>query len=195
MAQRTKYIIYGVAALVGVWLGWGVVQRAQPALAKYRLKRQFSQIEPWTASTNYSAGGWKQLVKTAKAVQSASPSLAANALGEYLLRYAAQPAQLPVEQAKLFLLLRVVFDLPENGAPGPRASFGGPTGQRSDLNADGTVNLDWPLAWNQGRPRLVASCAGFADSAYSAKDEFTTLRYDFRPRDLAKVQLEDPGGR
>jgi hypothetical protein len=195
MTQRTKFIIYGVAALAGVWVGWKAVHGLQPAFARYRLKRRFSQIEPWTASTNYSVGGWRQLIKTAKAVQAANSSLAGDALGEYLQRYANRPDQLPGEQAKLFLLLRVVFDLPETGSAGPSASFGGPTAKRSDASAGGTANLAWPLSWNQGTPRLVAGCESAASGVYRVKDEFDFLRFHFRRRDLSKVQVDDRGSR
>jgi hypothetical protein len=199
MLRYSKIVIYGAIAIAVVWAGWLVMQRAQPAIAKYRLKRRFSQIEPWTASTNYSVAGWKHLVETAKAVQAvqktANPRLAGEALDEYLQRYASRLDQLPVEQAKLFLLLRVVFDLTESGPPRQRVSFGGPAPKRPDTNAGDAVSFAWPLSWNRGRPRLVAGCESAAGSAYRVKDEFEYLRYNFRYRDLSQVQTDDGAGR
>src|ERR1035437_3743418 len=46
MLRYSKIVIYGAIAIAVVWAGWQVMRRAQPAIAKYRLKRRFSQIEP-----------------------------------------------------------------------------------------------------------------------------------------------------
>ncbi len=193
MPQRTKIIIYAVLALLAIWIGWKVLRSLEPAFAEYRLKRQFSQIEPWTASTNYSTAGWKQLLRAAQALQKATPSLAGTALENYLKRYASRPEQLPAEQAKLFLLLRFAFQLPDAGAAAQRDAFGGPNPRGSDANGDGTYNMDWPIAWTQGRPRLIAGFDGTTSGPYRVKEDFDFLRFKFRPRDLAKVQLGGVG--
>ncbi len=190
MAQRTKIIIYAVLALLAIWIGWKILRSLEPAIAEYRLKRRFSQIEPWTTSTNYSAAGWQQLLRAAQALQKATPSLAGTALENYLKNHASQPAQLPAEQAKLFLLLRFAFELPQAGSASQRDAFGGPNPKGADANGDGTFNVDWPLAWTQGKPRLMAGFDGTTGSPYHVKEDFDFLRFHFRPRDLAKVRLE-----
>ena len=187
MSGRSRIIFYGVTALLVVWIGGCLVKHGQPAYAKWKLKRLVQKIEPWTTSTNYSAEGWKQLAKAAKAFQNASPKLAGETLNDYLRGCARNPGQLPAEQGKVFLLLRVVFDLPANAPAGQRLTFANWTRGRSDLNKDGTINLSWPLFWDQGKPRLVAGCQGAAGSGYSAGDEFAHLRYKFKYRDLAKA--------
>ena len=198
MSGRSKIISYSLLAIVMVWIGWhlvvwttrglgSLVKHEQTVYTKWKLKRQIQKIEPWTASTNYSTGGWEQLVKTAKAFQNTTPKVAADTLNDYLRRYARNPNQLPAEQGKVFLLLRIVFELPASAPVGQRLTFASWTRGRSDLNKDGTINLSWPLSWDQGKPRLVAGCEGTAGSGYSAGDEFASLRYKFKYRDLAKV--------
>ena len=197
MSRRSKIISSSLIVLVMVWVGWHLmvwttkclgrlVKYEQTVYTKWKLKRQFQKIEPWMASTNYTTGGWKQLVKAAKAFQNASPKLAGEALNDYLRRYAKNPSQLPAEQGKVFLLLRVAFELPESAPVGQRLTFASWTRGRSDLNKDGTINLSWPLSWDQGKPRLVAGCEGTAGSGYYAGDEFAALRYKFKYRDLSK---------
>jgi hypothetical protein len=195
MPRIPRFVTCAVIAVAVVWFcGW-LIKREQPALAKYRIKRLLSRIEPWTASTNYSASGWRQLVTTAKAIQRADPKLASEALSQHQRRFAAQAGSLAVEQAKLFLLLQVVFDLPENAPDQQRVPFGDWMRGRSDLNPDGTINLAWPLAWNRGNPVLVAGCEGAAGSNYSVADEYAYLRYHFRYRDLSSFQTGGAGSR
>jgi len=196
MAQRTKIIISLLVVLVTLWVGWHLlawttrglsrlVKHEQTVYAKWKLKREVRKMEPWTASTNYSAAGWKQLVETAKAFQGVTPKVAAETLSEHLQRYAGKP-ELFAEQGKVFLLLRAIFELPENASAGQRLTFAGWTQGRSDLNQDGSANLSWPLSWSQGKPQLVAGCEGAAGN-YPAGDEFAFMRYKFKYRELSKV--------
>jgi len=164
-----------------------LVNYEQTVYLKWKLKRQVRKIEPWTSSTNYSVAGWTQLVRTAKAFQNVTPGLAGETLNEHLKVYAGKPDQLSTEQGKVFLLLRVIFELPENASSGQRLTFAGWARGRSDLNPDGTVNLSWPLSWSQGKPRLVSGCEGTAGSNYSVADEYVFLRYKFNYRKLSKV--------
>jgi hypothetical protein len=118
-------------------------------------------------------------------IQRADPRLSGESLADYLQGYANRPDQLAAEQGKVFLLLRVMFELPENAPPQQRLAFAGWTRGRSGLNEDGTVNLAWPVSWKQGQPRLVAGREGSAGSGYSVREDFAYLRYHFRYRDLS----------
>jgi len=184
MPRLSKIIVYGVVGLAILWFGGWLIKREQPVYAKWKLKRFVRKIEAWPASTNYSAAGWSHLVGAARAFQKANPKLAEDALAEYLQEYANKPSQLPIEQGKVFLLLRVVFDLPDRVQQTSAAGSG-----RPDLSADGAANPAWPLRWEEGKPRLVAGYANAAVSRKSIRDEYAYLRYRFRYRDLSNVKF------
>ena len=189
MPKRSKIIAYAVIALAVVWVGGRIVKRAQPAYVKWKLKRELRDIEPWSSSTNYSASGWEHLIRAAGAFQRADPQLAEDVLEEHLRNSAGNPDQMSSEQGKLFLLLRMVFDLPEH-APARGRIFDGWARGQSDLNADGTVNAAWPVSVDQGKPRLVAGREGAGGGGYSVRDEYTFLRYRFKYRDLSGIHVE-----
>lgn len=193
MPRPSKIVIYGAIALLAVLFCSWLIKHGPPSFAKYRMKRLARRIEPWPSSTNYSVAGWTHLVKTAGLFQKADPKLAGEALAEYLRSYVGRPDELSSEQSKLFLLLRVVFELPESVPGGQRLSFCDWTRQNSGLNADGTANLAWPLSWNEGRPRLVAARPGTAAGDYAVRDEYVYLRYHFRYRNLSSFKLQGSG--
>ena len=183
MPRLRKIIIYA-AVLVAAYLvlSW-VGKRVMPIYARHKVQHAVKGIEPWPASTNYSEAGWARLLKAARVVQKGEPRLVDEALVDYLASFQQEPNQLAVEQGKVFLLLRAVFDLPEHSAAG-RLTFDNWTRGNTDVNTDGTFNLSWPLIWQQGQPRLVSGCSGSAGS-YSVRNEYTYLRYHFRYRDLS----------
>jgi len=198
VSQRSKIVVYSFIGLATVWVGWHIatwtvrglaslVKHEQAVYAKWKLKRQLTKLEPWTSSTNYSPAGWKQLVETAKSFQKVTPKLASDALNEHLNRYSRKADQLAVEQGKVFLLLRVIFELPESVSAAQRLTFARWPQARSDTNANGTVNLSWPLSWQQGKPQLIAGREGSAGPNYSPAEEYAYLRYRFKYRDLSKI--------
>src|SRR5262249_54074683 len=154
-----KIVIYAAivleAYLVLSWLG----KRLMPVYARHRVQHAVKNIEPWPASTNYSEGGRARLIAAARGVQETEPRLADEALNDYLAGFQAEPNQLAIEQGKVFLLLRAVFDLPEHSTAG-RLTFDNWVRGNADANPDGSVNLSWPLTWQQGRPWLVSGCSG-----------------------------------
>lgn len=83
---------------------------------------------------------------------------------------------------RVFLLFRVAFDLPTNAPHGERRIFLSLTNWPHP-DAQGTVDLSWPVAWNNGRPILLAPCTGGSGAPYSAGDEFAYLfgTYSYRP--------------
>jgi hypothetical protein len=187
MIRKPKILVYGALALALIFLGPCTVRHLRPEFAKYHLKHAINKIEPWTASTNYSRAGWKQLVAAAKTFKGSASELANAAVGELLESNAGQPG-LAITQAKIFLLLRMVFELPEN-SPGQPVIAANYFRGHTDMNPDGTFNVAWPISLSAGQPRLVSGCEGVAGDNYSPQKEFNYLRFHFKYRDLAKVQF------
>lgn len=188
MALTRKTALWVLLALGLAWVvgGW-IVKREGPAFAKWKLKRQIQRLEPWTASTNYSDAGWKRLVATARAFQKARPEIAQGALEQFLEQAAGDPAQSALAKGKVFLLTRMVFDLPQHKDAGGQADATGSA--RAGTNADGLLNTAWPLAFEQGAPRLVAGWDAKILENKSLVDEYVSLRYRFRYRNLSSVMV------
>ncbi len=183
MSRLRKIAIYAAVLLAAyLVLSW-VGKRVMPIYARHRIQHAIQGIEPWPSSTNYSETGWTRLLKATRIVQKSSPRLVNEVLVNYLAGFQQDPNQLAVEQGKIFLLLRMVFELPEHSTAEP-LGFEHWTRGKTDVNPDGTHNLSWPLAWEQGRPHLVSGCSGSAGS-YSVGNEYTYLRYHFPYRNLS----------
>jgi hypothetical protein len=114
-------------------------------------------------------------------VQDADPADVDRALEAFLAR--ASGFEGAEDETRLFLLMRVVFDLPEQAPEEERRSYKGwvnwpPPG------ADGTVSLAWPLTFAAGDPALVDPYEGSEGPRYAAVSEYRHLleRYGFRGR-------------
>ncbi|HET7626342.1 MAG TPA: hypothetical protein VFM25_13875 [Verrucomicrobiae bacterium] len=182
MMRYRKPILIGLIALIAVFFGIKIARAVYPLIVKARLNHAISKIEPWTISTSYSDAAWKKLVNAAKRFQSADPKLAKQVIANRIKTASANPNQLAIEQGKIFLLSRVVFDLPGNGSQ--RIPGAGWERGQTDVNPDGTINAAWPVVWNGGKPSLASGRVGNAGS-YSATNEFEFLRFRYKYRDLS----------
>jgi hypothetical protein len=185
MMRYRKPILAGLIALIVVFFGIKIVRAIYPVIVKARLNHAIGKIEPWTISTSYSDAAWKKLVNAAERFQNANPKLAKQVIANRIKNASAKPNQLAVEQGKIFLLSRVVFDLPENGSqriPGAEWERG-----QTDVNPDGTINVAWPIVWNHGKPSLASGRIGDA-GAYSATNEYEFLRFRYKYRDLSTFE-------
>lgn len=184
MPNLRKIIIYVVALTVVLWaVGW-CIKRVKPVYAKWRLNRALAQIEPWPATTNYSARAWAKLIKAARVFQKTDPELGGNVLSEHMKKYTGQPAQFAVEEGKLFLLLHTVFEIAEDGtelvaAPGQQVVTG-PDAVRSSAS---------PVRWQNGQPRLISGYPNMPLFRQPIGDQYTQLRYRYKYRDLSKVKF------
>lgn len=145
--------------------------------AARRLARSFKSIECWRTE-RYSREAWSVLLRSAREVQLTREEVVLRAM-EIAMSDGVRPVGDP--STKGLLLNRVVFDLTERSntiRPLLHPSWG-----RTE-NADGTVNLAWPISFRSDEPRLLGPCRGY-DGRYSPADEHAALlrRYPFR--DLA----------
>ena len=134
--------------------------------------------------THYSQESWRKLIQVARVVQACPPETVDDALDLFMTDPADEPflAQWP-GATKPFLLLRAVFDLPEDAPVEQTFSFGGPFG--TTRAGDGTTtNLAWPISWKSGRPRIMTDLGGGSDTGYLARREFRYMLQHFRFRDL-----------
>jgi ATP/maltotriose-dependent transcriptional regulator MalT len=99
---------------------------------------------------------------------------------------------------KLYLLMRLVFDLPEAvpASTNQIVVFGYWSGrwlkENGEINSDGTFNRAWPIRWNHGHPNLLAGWVGLegVNTRYDAAAEFSYCLTNYPMRDLKRFGME-----
>ena len=166
---------------------------AADSLDAKKLAEMLSNIDPWPErSTNYSEASWKQLISVARIIQKSDQTSVEDVLRSY---QAIQPNSIDGirNDSKIYLLLRIIFELPESAPLSKdRLFFAGWVTMKTEFNKDGTVNLAWPLFWNQGHPRLVSGFIGLQglDARYKAAEEYHYFKDRYPMRHLKRVGSE-----
>lgn len=145
------------------------------------LVEAFATLAPWPADGDLSPQEWDRYCAVAAAVQGAEPDDVERALADFLDRR--KGFEGAADETRLFLLMRVVFDLPETAPAEQRRSFKGWVNWPPPA-PDGTVSLAWPLTWAGGRPALVDPYEGSEGGRYAAVEEHRHLRDRFPFRAL-----------
>ncbi len=167
---------------------------------KTRLEALLKPVEPWPGfETNYSSASWDRLIEAAKIIQRSDAQAVQNVLHEFQIAGSQDQIlqhftrEQIADDGKLYLLMRVVFDLPEavTMSPGQHVVISGAWMGRwvesgGQKNADGTVNLAWPLKWNHGQPQLTGGYVGLQgiNARYDAAAEYDYFRDHYRLRKL-----------
>lgn len=146
-------------------------------------------LRPWSQREGFTDADWKNYVDVAKIVQETDPRTVEAALDQFVRAATQEPFTGSEGESKPFLLMRVVFDLPEAAPERLRRSFKGWTNwPRAD--AQGAVSLAWPISWRSGKPELVASYQGSEGMPYAALAEYHYLRGHFPYRRLEDLKIE-----
>jgi hypothetical protein len=174
-----------VGLVAGLVLSSGLMSRARADdVSAEELAKQFKQLEPWKQSADYSAAGWTTATQVALTVQSAKPEVIEQALEKWAAEIKDEPFNGDFEaESGVFILMRVVFELPEEADPEKAFSFKGWTNSDERLK-NGRVNLAWPVTWAGGNPRLVARYEGSQGKPYAALEEYRFMRQRFAFRKL-----------
>lgn len=183
MPKIPRLLLFAVLGLAALLLMLWIFGRLQPLWTQRGLQTAIQRIEPWGPTTNYSAAGWQRLANAARLLRATPPALAEKALAGLDTGPEAESRKL-----RAFLLLRFAFDLPEDGAVTDRAPARPELPAPGELNPDGTANLAWPIAWNNGRPVLVAGSQGALAPDYAPHRDYNFLRSKYRFRDLGGFQ-------
>ncbi len=132
-------------------------------------------LRPWTGRGDFTDADWRGYVDAARAVQQTEPAVVEAALDAFVAGWAGDTALEYTRDSKPFLLMRVVFDLPEAAVVAARRSFKGWVNWPAP-DAQGQVSLAWPLTWRGGAPALSASYEGVEGGPYDAAAEYRFLR-------------------
>jgi len=157
-------------------------------LSQQRFLDLLATIRPWQSALkeDYKAQDWDRLVETARIMQKFTPSSVQNVLKE------SQTNNIGFDDSKVYLLFRVMFALPEHAPARELFGFGWwvqmEFPDETPNNKDGTVNLAWPISWNNGKPLLVSGFQGYQGPPYDAVAEFDYLLKHYKYRDLSKYK-------
>lgn len=158
------------------------------------LMRYLHQVKPCPEASDpspYGEEAWSRLIRVARLFQQADPTMVEIALQSYVTHYATsfkEEDDFIAEWSKPFLVLRVMFDLPEDDGVDGYISQGWVTGGfcfagRPDFAAV-PVTLAMPLQWDEGPPAITAGIAAYNGPDYPAGREYRFFLDHFRLRDL-----------
>jgi len=153
-----------------------------------RALQGLNQVAPWPSfPEKYTAANWRSAIQTARLLQKADRSVVSQALEQNgFLRIGGRIGGRS-DMTSALLVLRLMFNLPEDAAPDMRFTHlgWGTLGPRSHEEREGKINLAWPITWNRGNPRLVTGFWGYEGGPYCPSDEYQFLleRYPFRNLD------------
>lgn len=139
----------------------------------------FRSLAPWSDARAFSTEALGHYINAARLVQSSEPGEVESALAGFLDE--ADGFTGGDNETRLFLLMRIVFDLPDRAAADQRHIFKGWVNWPAP-DAEGKVSLSWPVDWQAGRPTLLAPFEGAEGSPYRAVAEYRDLlaRFPFR---------------
>ena len=141
----------------------------------------FRVLAPWHNAQDFSEEGWRHYMNAARLVQNSEPEEVELALAQFLDE--ADGFTGVENETRLFLLMRIVFDLPDRTPADQRRIFKGWVNW-PNLDAEGNVNLSWPVDWQDGRPVLLAPFEGADGPRYGAVEEYCYLLAHFPLRDF-----------
>ena len=142
-------------------------------------------LAPWS-DRNFSPSEWAQYQRVAALFTKASPDVVKTALSQFVLEAMAADDHGDEDESKPFILMRVLFDLPDRADAAELKSFKGWTNWPGP-DAASKVNLGWPVRWSAGKPRLEATYEGSMGLPYAAAEEYDWLLQHRSFRDLEDV--------
>ena len=157
-------------------------ESAAPSAAE--LVALLDSLPPWTDRADFAPDEWERFRAAAKVFRRADPTAVETALDEFVRQTRDRDYQGYEDESKPFILMRVLFDLPDRADARERQSFKGWINWPSP-DADGTLNPGWPVRWSGDRAALEAPYVGSMGLPYAAAEEYRRLRerYPFRRLD------------
>ena len=142
----------------------------------------FEKLDPWQAKPTYSAEAWEATFRTCDAMSHLTPPVIEEEIRSFLGR--SSLSEKFYNQTKIFILLRVYFDLPEHAPLSERVASLSWRGSWDATNSDGTISLAWPVAWKSKQPYLSQGFEGYEGRDYDPVAEFRYLNARFKRRSL-----------
>jgi hypothetical protein len=150
---------------------------ASPSL----IESELTQLPVWPLDGVTTTEFWEKYRSVAIRIQKLSCGDVAKIISIY--RATSSDEFLDEADSRLFLLFRVIFDLPQDVPCSERMSFKGWINwPRPD--ARGCVSISWPINWEKGRPSLIDGYMGSFGLQYDAESEYRYLHEHYLFRKL-----------
>jgi hypothetical protein len=147
------------------------------------LKELFRYLTPWSEREDLTKKEWDNYLQVARVVQQSTPQVVESALELFMQEAIQEEFKGYESESKLFVLMRVLFDLPEAVPENQRQCFKGWINwPKADSN--GQVSLVWPILWQSARPALLAPYEGSEGLPYAAVAEYRYFLTHFSYRQL-----------
>jgi hypothetical protein len=141
-------------------------------------------VGPWSSESTYAASDWSKMIRVAKIFQKTDSAKITQAFDKFSADTGRNFHANYLEESKPFLLLHVIFDLPQHADIKGRFVWGW-VSLNKDSNSDGTVNLSWPIEWKEGKPKLISRYMGYEGFSYNPSQDYLYLLKHFKMRDLS----------
>jgi len=129
-------------------------------------------LKPWPFEVSaFVVGDFQAYEKAAATLQAADTSEVSQALQDFRDSIRPDDPESDALESRVFLLLRFVFDLPEEASLAQRRIFKGWANWPAP-GPDGKVSLSWPLSFKGKSPQLLSGRAGSQGQAYAIEAEY-----------------------
>jgi len=118
-------------------------------MEKEEVIKRLHSLAPWQNQVEFTADEWERYIELAQLVQATDPDTVEAALDEFVRQVSQQPFTEYEGDSKPFILMRVVFELPERASADERRSFKGWVNW-PDADANNQVNLSWQAVNDSG---------------------------------------------
>lgn len=145
----------------------------------------FHSLKPWKSKYDFTKKDWKLFIAVAKLIQSVDSATLEEALQSFMKQAINldENYQGYENESKLFLLLRIVFDIPETSTSTEKFSYKGWTNWPLPTDRTNT-NPAWPISWKNGKPKLLDSYEGSMGQPYAAIFEYRFFKEHYKFRKL-----------
>lgn len=141
---------------------------------------QVESVKAWTDGTEYSENDNYALLESATQIVAMTDAEIITGVADYSEYYA---GYLP-EMSKLYLILRYVYDVPDEVAIDDAFTYGGWMRPIEEISGS-TYNMMWPLGWNETNMIVVDhTFMGYMGAKYDAPGELANFMENFSRREL-----------